>query len=241
MSSSVVNSMRRFARRRRWRWTPSKWTLVAAGAVLVLAAATWVVLFSRLLVAQEVSVRGADHLGPQAVAQAARVPAGVPLARVELDAVADRVAALAAVHSVRVTRRWPHTVEITVTERRPVGQLVTADGVRAIDATGAVFPLPATADRALPRLVPEPSASAGAIIEAAKVVARLPAVLNRKVEEVHVSSRDAVTMHLRNGDQAVWGSADDSKRKARVLTALLRHPAAVYDVTVPELPTTTGS
>jgi cell division protein FtsQ len=35
-----------------------------------------------------------------------------------------------------------------------------------------------------------------------------------------------------------WGSAEDSARKAEVLTVLLRVPAAVYDVSVPELPTT---
>ena len=241
MSGKVADSIRRIGRRRRSRWAPSGRMLVAAVTVLVLAAAAWVVLFSRLLVAQGVSVRGADQLGTDAVASAARVPAGVPLARIDLDAIAARVAALPAVDSVRVTRRWPHTVEITVVERSPVGRLVTADGVRAIDATGAVFPLPADARPALPLLVAEPAASPRAIIEAAKVVARLPAVLDRRVEEVHVSSRDSVTMLMRNGDQAVWGSADDSRRKARVLTALLRHPAAVYDVSVPELPTTTGS
>jgi cell division protein FtsQ len=55
-----------------------------------------------------------------------------------------------------------------------------------------------------------------------------------------VATKDSITLRLGNGDAVVWGSAQDAKRKARVLMALLRRPATVYDVSVPGLPTTTG-
>jgi cell division protein FtsQ len=240
LANRAVDSVRRFGRRRRWRWLPNGWRLAAVVTVLVAAAAVWAVAFSTLLLAEGVVVSGAVRLTPGQVTSAARVPAGVPLARLDLDAIASRVASLPSVRSVKVSRRWPHTVAITVTERSPVALLETAEGLRGIDATGAVFALRPNERPDLPRLVPGETSTPRAIIEGAKVVARLPAQLTRRLGEVTVASRDAVTLHLRSGDQVMWGSAQETRRKARVLAALLRRPAAVYDVSVPSLPTTTG-
>jgi cell division protein FtsQ len=38
----------------------------------------------------------------------------------------------------------------------------------------------------------------------------------------------------------VWGSADDSDRKAAVVVALMRRDAKVYDVSAPDSPVTQG-
>ena len=49
---------------------------------------------------------------------------------------------------------------------------------------------------------------------------------------------DQITLVLRDGRQVLWGSAEESDAKARVLVALLKEPAASYDVSVPGQPTT---
>ena len=41
-----------------------------------------------------------------------------------------------------------------------------------------------------------------------------------------------------DGRQVKWGSADESDRKVEVLAILLKENASVYDVSVPEQPTT---
>ena len=42
------------------------------------------------------------------------------------------------------------------------------------------------------------------------------------------------------GDTVVWGSADDSAAKAEALALILQRKASVYDVSVPDLPTTSS-
>ena len=40
--------------------------------------------------------------------------------------------------------------------------------------------------------------------------------------------------------KVVWGSSDDSARKAGVLSVLMKRTAKVYDVSAPDLPVTKG-
>ena len=40
--------------------------------------------------------------------------------------------------------------------------------------------------------------------------------------------------------KVVWGSSDDSERKAEVLSVLMKRQAKVYDVSAPDLPVTKG-
>jgi cell division protein FtsQ len=69
---------------------------------------------------EAVEVTGLVTVPEAEVLAAAAVQAGAPLAAVDTDAVATRVAALPPVESVHVGRSWPHTVTVTVTERVPV-------------------------------------------------------------------------------------------------------------------------
>ena len=84
---------------------------------------------------QDVRVTGAAVVPVRDVLAAAAVTPGGPLAAVDLAGVADRVARLPAVESVRVGRDWPHTVAVDLTERVPVA--VARNGRRA--AAGGPF------------------------------------------------------------------------------------------------------
>jgi len=70
------------------------------------------------------------------------------------------------------------------------------------------------------------------------VIASLDRSIARKVDHVEVASMDAIELVLSNGKQVQWGSAAQSALKARVLATLLEVNASVYDVSVPEQPTT---
>lgn len=234
-------SRRRFARRqwaRRW----LAWRVVLAALLLVgaVAGGVWLVWFSSVLAVAHVDVEGDDLLTSSAVRQAARVPLGEPLARTDTDAIRARVEALPQVASADVTKTWPDGVLVRVVEREAVA-VVEIDGrLRGMDETGVVFREFNRAPAGLPRIRIAPDTGGEAMAEGARVVGVLPPTIARTVDYVELRTVDQISLRLRDGRTVVWGSAESSEDKARVLEVLLERPAREYDVTVPGRPTTSG-
>lgn len=227
---------RRFARRqwaRRW----LAWRRVAL-AVLLLGAAgalVWLVFFSSVLAISGVRVAGTAVLDPRTVRHTAQVPVGTPLATVNLDAIAARVEGLAPVKSVDVSREWPDKVRILVRERQAVA-VVERDGrLRGVDEDGVLF-RDYLSPPDLPVIRMSAATHADALAEAARVAASLPADLSARVDYVEVRTVDAISLRLHNGRTVLWGSADGSADKAKVLAVLLPQKASLYDVSVPGQP-----
>jgi len=171
------------------------------------------------------------------VVAAAGVPTGEALARVDVDAITDRIEALPPVRSVDVSRQWPDQVLIRVQERTAVAVVDVDGSLRGMDGSGVVFRDFARRPARLP-LVKVPGGTGDeALAEAAAVVGALPFRLARRVEYVDVRSVDAISLHLRDGRLVKWGSAGRSDDKAEVLDALLQRPGRTYDVSVPGQPT----
>ncbi|MEP6667303.1 MAG: FtsQ-type POTRA domain-containing protein, partial [Nocardioidaceae bacterium] len=185
----------------------------------------------------KVDVEGTQHLSVDDVVAAADVDLGVPLARIDIDAVRQRVADVAAVADVSVHRSWPHTLTITVAERVPVATL-HQHGWWAMDREGVTFRRSARRDPSLPVVEFEGSPDVQARREVASLVTALPASVIDAVKRVRAHSMDSVSLMLRDGREIVWGSAAESDRKVKVLAILLHQKARVYDVSVPEQPTT---
>ncbi|MGH1562687.1 cell division protein FtsQ/DivIB [Mumia sp. DW29H23] len=213
--------------------------LVAAAVLAVVGVGTWVVLETPVLGAHTVDVRGTSTVPSAVVRASAEVEEGQPLARVDLDAIRERVEEIPQLATVDVRRQWPRTVVVEVVERTPVARLAGGEDVRLIDPDGVVYPPSGKAPSRLPQVVL--TAGSGprgeALKEAAEAVRAMDRTLARRVREVHVSSRDGITLDLRDGAEVAWGSADHAELKAEVLTALLRQKASAYDVSAPERPT----
>jgi cell division protein FtsQ len=170
---------------------------------------------------------------------AAQIDFGTPLARVDLSAIEANVAALPAVASVSVHRSWPHSVDIEVVERQPLATVRRDGAWWEMDATGVVFRRTPERDPSLPIVQAAPGADAKALTEAAKVVDALPDAVLADVRRLTARSPDSIELRLTGHSVVRWGSADDTTRKVQVLTVLLDQvKAAVYDVSVPEQPTT---
>lgn len=237
----------RFVRRRwgarlhRWRWSLVTGLVLALGAVAV-----WAVLGSTLLALHQVKVTGAGasqvaRVGPAQVRHVIGVQEGTPLARVDLDEVESRVERLPGVASATASRDWPSSLWVDVIEREPVA-VIDVDGTwQAVDATGTVFGAYDQAPAGMPELLPgevDPAQLRSTLAEAGSVLGALEPSLSARVDSVEMTSPDDIELVLTSGERVRWGNAQDSARKAEVLMVLLRIPAAVYDVTVPELPTT---
>jgi len=213
--------------------------LVLAIVLTVLAgAAGWVVGFTGVLGVRAVSVTGLKTLPTGQITDAAGLRQGEPLARVDVAAVADRVGRLPGVARVAVTRSWPSTVRIAVTERFGVAVVTVAGRPWLVDATGVRFQQLSAVPAGLPRLAvrdagPGDPATAAAL---AALTALTPPV-RAALRVVTAQTPDSVTLTLSGGRTVLWGGAADSPAKATVLAALLGRSGTVYDVSTPSVVT----
>jgi cell division protein FtsQ len=85
-----------------------------------------------------IEVTGADHALSAAIGEVARMDLPVSSFELDLDALRLRVTDLTAVRSAQVRVHPGGTLEIAVVQRRPVAVWRYADGLRLIDAEGAM-------------------------------------------------------------------------------------------------------
>lgn len=242
--SSQDRTRRRFARRQwRRRWPVVRAVLLVLLLIGAVAFGVYAIYFSPWLRVEGATVAGTSQLTDEEVLAAAEVPTGGALARVDLDAVEARVEKLTAVRSVEVSREWPHDVHIEVDELEPLAVVGEGTSYAFLADTGDTFTfgaMPRQAPPGLPRVQVASGADRLALQEAADVVAALDEEVAALVDHLEVETADEIRLVL-DGERVVeWGSADLSDEKALVLLHLLdaRPDAAVYDVSVPSLPTT---
>ena len=210
-----------------------------AAAVAVLAAAVWVVGFTGVLGVRTVAVTGVGRvLSAGEVRAAAAVPDGQPLARVDIGAVEDRVRALAGVARVAVSRSWPSTVRIAVTERRGVAVIRRDDGAWLVDGGGVAFQRAPVGRRTLPLLdVPGARPDDPGTRAALSALTALSPEVTKQVSVVRAPTPESVTLALSRNRTVLWGGAEQPAAKAAVLTALLRRPGSYYDISTPSVVT----
>jgi cell division protein FtsQ len=219
---------------------PSRVTvlLVALGVAVLLGCAAWLLLVSSVLGVANVKVQGIARVGETDVVDAANITAGTPLARLDTVAVAARVARIPAVGRVDVIRDWPRGVTIVIHERVPAAVRERGSGYVLVDRTGVVFDQVAKRPKGLPLVSAPVSAGAPALRAALDVLDAVPASIRGEVRSVRAASPDEVTVQLTHHRTVVWGDTGLGSRKGAVLAVLLTRKAAVYDVSVPDAPTT---
>jgi cell division protein FtsQ len=236
---TASRTRRRFARRQ-WarRWLSLRYLLALLLLLATAGTAVYLLFFSATTQVTRVEVVGNDLLSDGRVREIADVPLGEQLALVDLGRADARVGSLAEVRSVDVTRTWPDTVRIQVTERTAVAVVELAGRLRGLDADGVVFREYQRVPQGMPRIRPGSAAGTDALREAATVVSALPDDLATRVDHVEVTTIDQITLVMRDQRRVLWGSAEESELKAQVVDRLLAaQQASYYDVSVPGNPT----
>jgi cell division protein FtsQ len=204
--------------------------------VLLLAGAVYGVFFSPLLGVRSVSISGAPDSVSVKVRAVVDVPDGTPLARVDLDSVAERVNAVPEVAEVEVARNWPDTLAVTVTPRLPIA--VTSANGRSwlMDSTGDPY---LAVDAPPAGLVPVKLATPGvgdpATAAALTVVASLTPDFRAQVADLAARTAYDIKLTLTDGRSVIWGEATDSAKKMEILPAVLAQQGTVYNISDPTL------
>lgn len=228
--------------------------------VVVLGAATGATLLSPLTSVRAIQVVGVQRTPPAEVRAASGLEAGPPLVRVDQTRTVNRIAALPWIKEVRLERRWPRTVVVTVEERTPAAVApCQAGAARAclLDATGRVL-APTSADpkvaAVLPRLAgvppvgPPGATVADAVHGALAVAVALPEALRPLVSGVRGEGGE-LSLDLQAPGRSEsppvvrLGGPDRIPEKltaaATVLARTSVNAVSVLDVRVPEAPALT--
>jgi cell division protein FtsQ len=236
---AVPPSVRRFmrrARRRRLR-AAMPWalgvTLLTIGGLL-----SWMVYNTPVFGVEQVRVAGVDLLTEEQVRAAAAVEPETPLARVDLDAVRDRVAELTPVDEVTVTRDWPRTLLVEVQERIAVAAVPRDGRMLLVDAAGVAYHTVPRRPAHLPLVrLARPGPDDPATRSALLVLAALTDELHEQLTELVVEAPARIRLRLRQGREVIWGDATENETKAKVATVLLAKEGTTIDVSAPDVVT----
>lgn len=213
-------------------WLAALVALALAGGML------WVLYGTALLGVRAVRVQGNALVTADQVRAAARVPSGAALASLDLRAVAARVRQLPPVRDAKVTRDWPSTVVIQITERVPVAAVPRPDHrYDLIDAAAVVFATASTRG-ALPEVrLSTPGPGDPTTRAALQVLASLTPTLRARMTALVATAPTRIRLELADSREIIWGDSSQGSTKAAVATSLLSRPGQVIDVSAPDVVT----
>lgn len=229
--------MRRFTRRSRRR------RLAVAGAavtLLALVGGVAVVTLSPLMALDTIEVAGVERLDAEVVAEALDSHLGTPLALLDEQGIRDDLAVFPLIRSYSTEVIPPHTLVVRIVERAPIAAIERGAVVDLVDAAGVVVESSPERPEGIPLIAAESADPQSlAFRSVAAVLTALPGELRATVDVIRASTRDDVVFSMTGvGHRVVWGSAERSEFKARVLAAALgatnQSSPREYDVSAPE-------
>lgn len=229
---SEVRRFTRHSRRRRVTW------LVVLGIALTMGTLVAVAVYSPLLALKTIQIEGASRISPDDIHAAVDGQLDTPLALVDFDLITEELGDFPLIRSYVTEMVPPDTLVIHIVEREPIGSLAADSGFALVDPAGIVI------ERSEARLPGVPlidiagaDTDSEAFDAAVEVILALPDSVLGQLDTVTASTRDNVRLTLAGGGaEIIWGSADDSDYKARLLAVALaqKYPnVSEYNVSAP--------
>jgi len=222
------------------RWV--KWTLIGLGALVVVIG----LLASPLFSIRDVEVEGVVYTSSEAIAAATDLIDGESFFTLDTAAAQRILEDDPWVADVRISKHFPDSVVIEISERVPVVWYVGEDNkARIVDAEGVVIAvLDGWPTEYLQVRGVGPSLQGGAIADvgyraAAQTVLALPDELSRLVESLELGAGGELSMTLTSGTIVRFGTPTDLQNKLVSVVVLLRRQnptnIAVIDVSTGEV------
>ncbi|WP_297005815.1 cell division protein FtsQ/DivIB [uncultured Corynebacterium sp.] len=212
-----------------------RWLLPTVAVVIVVAVG--LVLASRFLTVREVQVDGIVNQDRTAVQDASGVDEGDRMAGVDTGSAAAAVSVLPWVDTVTVSRSWPSTVKITVTEHTAVGVLDDGGTPVVVDTEGRQFLRDARPPGATPmRVSASDQASVTAAAQVLAALDRMDPAFRSGVTEVDAPAADSVILRFGDDREVFWGTSDRADEKAEATRVVLTREGAHWNVSNPTQP-----
>jgi cell division septal protein FtsQ len=191
-------------------------------AILLTAALAYLLGWSNVLTAKEISYSGAPTKNSEAsVKNLANLEVGQRLARIETRKIAARLQTLPWVDTADISRNWTSgKVVVAVRARIPIA---TFNGA-LMDATGKRFELPGGYDAKLPSVFARDTESGLAAI---KLFTKLPTEFSTRTSAFTATSPKNINFKITEGNRSlivVWGSDVEIGLKLKVYKALVALP-----------------
>lgn len=226
--------------------------LIGVTAVAAVGCGGWAANGSSLLDLDRVVIEGAAHTTPDEARFASGLRRGEPISGVDQVAAVRAVETLPWVQAAKVSRSWPGTVRIRITERRPAAVTASPDGRSAlIDGAGRVLEWVDAPPSGLAVLTGLPPAGVAGTslapegVAALTVAAALPAELRARTAGVAPAEggRNEVDIRLSPDGTVRLGAPEDLDHKFAAIRAVLGQVdlrnLAVLDVRRPDSPVLT--
>ena len=235
-----LNELRRFTK-----GSPLKRGIIytSIGSVAVLVALVLATIFTPMMAIEKIEIVGLHRMKQDTVYNAVKSLEGTPLTLVDEGQIQKRLAGFSLIQSFTTVSLPPHTLQLYIQERQPIGIVTIGATDYLYDPAGVqIGPTPSRSKYPVILVNGDPAKSAN-YREAVQVLLALPTTLYPNVASIQATSVDDVRIHLRGiaNKQILWGDSSQSLLKSRVLTALManvkKNTSVVLDVSSPTAPT----
>lgn len=201
--------------------------IIAVAVVLGLA-----VYFIPIFRVTTIEVTGNSRMSNEQIEEAAGVPDGANLLRINAHDTAANVASLPWVATATVGRSLPNSLVVELTEREVAAFVNAEDGPHLIDTNGREF------------IIDEPPAEAVEITgewdsenlsDPVEVIASIPEELRAQIARLDVEEPYVMRVHMEDGRSIIWGANEDNENKARALSAVLQMEGDNWNISNPSL------
>lgn len=213
--------------------------LIVLLVAIVASATAWLLFFSPifLLKSSDISISGSNEwVSKQRIYLIASTQVNKSLFLVSSQEVIGQLNDIPGVTEAKVTKDFPHGLNIVIRAQRPAAMLKTKDSSKltAVDAKGRV--LNAVANVSI-KGIPVIEVANGAkifnnraVLEAVKIVSSLPESMRARVTKVSAKTQDSVETEL--GDikrTIIWGNSSQLELKKAIVAKIIDDPSKMGD------------
>lgn len=210
--------------------------IVVAGIVVLAAILAVAAYFLPLVGVSKIDVQGTKNADPAVIEQTSGISSGDNMLRLDTDAAAEKIASVPWVEKVTVSRSWPTTVKVEVTEHQGIAFVKQGSETYAVNANGQIFLQGVQPEGAVELKKVDPTNSA-AVKGAAMAVASLPPGVQEQIDRVEAETAESIEIFLKDGRRVFWGSAERASEKAEATRVVLTREGKEWNVSNPAMPT----